>query len=188
MSSDKVTPGDVLGVLEEFIAGSGVYEDASGRLRSSVVGVVFADKLRKSVSVKPAVAKTLVPRVGDIVEGVVVHMNDDLAFVRIYWVEDKRSVKPVSMTGVIHVSQASQAYVETMFDVVRVSDVVKAKVIGGKGVFQLSIKEPQLGVVYARCNYCGGELVYEGGRLVCSVCGQVNKRKVSTNYVLVKVQ
>ncbi|MGC9122163.1 MAG: exosome complex RNA-binding protein Csl4, partial [Thermogladius sp.] len=62
MSSDKVTPGDVLGVVEEFIAGSGVYEDASGRLRSSVVGVVFADKLRKSVSVKPAVSKTLVPR------------------------------------------------------------------------------------------------------------------------------
>jgi exosome complex component CSL4 len=188
VSSEKVAPGDILGVIEEFLPGSGVYEDEKGYLRSCVLGSALIDRYKKIASVKPAVNKYLTLKNGDIVEGVVEYMNEDLAFVRIYWVENKRAVKPVDAIGVIHISQASQTYVESMYDVVRLSDVVRAKVVGGKGVYQLSIKEPHLGVIYARCNYCGGELIYENGRLVCSSCGQVNKRKVASTYILTKVQ
>ncbi|WP_440060241.1 exosome complex RNA-binding protein Csl4 [Thermogladius sp. 4427co] len=182
----KVFPGDRLGIIEEYMPGSDVYEDKDGYLRSSVTGIALYDSIKKVVNIKPVTRKYHILKPGDIVEGVVTYMNDDLAFIKIYWVEDRRLTKTVDALGILHISQTSQSFVESMYDVVRLNDIVRAKILGGRGVYQLTIKEPQLGVIYAKCVYCGAPLVYDSGRLVCSSCGEVNKRKASINYILVK--
>ncbi len=188
MTTDKsrqgmpVTPGDEIGVEEEYFPGPGAYVDERGTIRSQLVGRVLIDIVKRSISVRHVKGKPYVPRVGDIVEGIISGISEDLAFVDIHVIEEKPS-KSTDFTGIIHISQVSLEYIETMYDAFRLGDVIRARVITNYQPYQLTTKEPSLGVIAAFCNKCGAILRKRDDRLICPVCGNVENRKISVMYL-----
>lgn len=181
---DMVTPGDKICVIEEFLSGQGTYSYDDGWVRANVVGKVVVDKSRRMVVVENARNKPYLPKPGDAIIGIVANMSDDLAFINIIQIEGKNS-NSTSFSGVLHISQASDKYIETLYDVLKLGDVVRAKVLNDRTPYQLSLKTPQYGVIAALCSRCGGLLKKKSGELLyCPRCGNTEKRKISTKYLI----
>lgn len=184
MSSTRnklVLPGDVVGVEEEFIPVSGAYVDNGGFIRSMVIGFLSTDVFKKTLVVKKIIDKPIVPKQGDIVEGVISGLSDEVAFIDIYAVNNRYD-RSIDFTGVLHVSQASHEFVKSLYDVFRLGDVVKAKVLNNNNPFQLTTKDPVLGVIVAYCSLCGNVLYRRDDKLACSSCGNIESRKVSVKH------
>ncbi len=180
-SGEFVTPGDKLGVIEEFIPDFGTYVD-EGTVYSKIVGSLLIDFTTRKVSVYPLIHRAAVPRVGNVVIGTVVGVQDSLAFIRII----KIGTKFISgfFTGLLHISEVSLRYTESMFDVCRLGDIIRAKVISNKNkTYHLSTKGLNLGVIYAFCSKCGDLLTLsKQKKLKCKECGNIEKRKIASDY------
>ncbi|OYT46136.1 hypothetical protein B6U84_01030 [Candidatus Bathyarchaeota archaeon ex4484_40] len=74
-SGEFVTPGEKLGVIEEFIPDFGTYVN-EGSVRSKVVGSLLLDLTNRKVSVYPLTRRPSIPRVGSLVIGTVVGVQD----------------------------------------------------------------------------------------------------------------
>ncbi len=175
-----VVPGDRLGVIEEFSPGSGTYVEG-GTIHSKITGCTLLDMLNKKISVYPLVPGAGFPRIGSIVTGQILDVRSKMATLRIL----KLGKKPLSgsFTGFLHIAEASPNYVETMFEVCKPGDAMRAKVISDANrTFYLSTEERDLGVIYAFCSRCGHMLLMEKGGMNCLRCGYVEKRKVASDY------
>ncbi len=180
-----VLPGEVIGVEEEFLPSHGTYIDEMGYIRSQLIGRTLYDIVKKTISVKHVKGKPVIPRQGDIVEGTVSSVSEDLAFIDIYAVNDKY-FRTYSYIGIIHVSQASQQYIASLYDAFRPGEVVKARVLNNSHPYQLTTRDPGLGVIIAYCSKCGSPLYKKNDRLICPRCGSIEKRKISSLYILRK--
>ena len=179
-SGQFVVPGDRLGVIEEFMPGPGTYEE-NGTIYSFATGRALVDMLNKQVSVFPKTRFLVVPKVGSIVIGQVRDVQSKIAVARIFQV----GKHPISgfFTGILHVSDVSLNYVETMYDACKPGDIIRAKVVSDKNrTFHLSTKEPNLGAIYAFCSHCGNALNFRRMRMHCSKCGKIEKRKSAQDY------
>lgn len=179
-SGKFVLPGERLGVIEEFIPDAGTYVN-DGVIYSKVVGRALLDFLNRRVSVYPLIYGAKVPKVGSVVLGQVSAVQNESAAVRIF----KIGGKTLSgfFTGLLHVSDVQLRYVESMYDVCKQSDIIRAKVISDKNkVYHLSIKDRNLGVVYAFCSQCGSVLWLWRHALRCNKCGKTEKRKIALDY------
>ncbi|HIE14196.1 TPA: RNA-binding protein [Candidatus Bathyarchaeota archaeon] len=180
-SGEFVTPGDKLGVIEEFIPAFGTYVD-EGAVYSKIVGSLLIDFTTRKISVYPLIHRAVIPRVGNVVIGPVVGVQDSLAFIRII----KIGAKFISgfFTGILHISEVSLRYTKSMFDVCRLGDIIRAKVISNKNkTYHLSTKGLNLGVIYAFCSKCGDLLTLsKQKKLKCKECGNIEKRKITSDY------
>lgn len=176
-----VLPGDAVGVEEEFVPVTGAYVDSGGYIRASIVGVLSIDLFKKTLVVKKIIDKPIVPKQGDIVEGVVSGISDDIAFIDIYSVNNRYD-KTIDFTGIIHVSQASQEFVKSLHDIFKLGDIIRARVLNNSHPYQLTTKDPVLGVIAAYCSLCGNTLYKKDDKLICSVCGNVENRKLSAKH------
>jgi len=175
-----VVPGDRLGVIEEFTPGPGTYVE-HGTIHSKITGCTLLDMLNKKVSVYPLVQTANVPQVGSIVSGQVLDVENKKAVLRILQV-GKKSLSGF-FTGVLHISDVSPSYVDTMFSVCKTGDIMRAKVISNKNrTFYLSTAEKNLGVIYALCSTCGNVLLLGKRGMRCSRCGNVETRKIPPDY------
>lgn len=181
--SRVVVPGDELAVIEEYLPGDGTYVDGvRGVIRASWIGRLRLDRLNRRVEVVNPLKVPRMPRQDSLVIGVITSMKDELALVTIYASGDG-TLYNGPFAGILHISQASETYVKSMYDIFRLSDVLLAKVLTGTNPFQLSTKAPNLGVLLSLCSACGTPLAKKGGNLlVCRACGNVERRKVSTHY------
>ncbi|MBC7120438.1 MAG: exosome complex RNA-binding protein Csl4 [Candidatus Methanosuratus sp.] len=181
MSKTKiVTPGEKLGVIEEYIPGNGTYEE-DGKIFSSMAGELDLDAKNRTVSIVSK--KTLIPEIGDVVEGIVVGMKEDVALVKIVGIKGKRPLTG-DFSAQLHVSQVSKEYTKSIFDAVNLNDRILAKVTTGWIPYQLSIVDDELGVVYATCTKCGWELVLRKGKLYCTNDNISERKKISSLYLL----
>ncbi len=180
-----VMPGDDVCVIEEFMPGVGTYEDR-GTVRAALVGVVQVNMNSRVVAIKPLTKELKLPSRNDIIIGVVVLVKDEYSLVKI--LTDSSGVKyQTPFTAILHISQVSNRFVKTLYDVVRVGDLVKAKVLNDFIPYNLTIKEPKLGVVLAFCGKCGHALKPKDNELlVCPICGNIERRKVSIDYGRIK--
>jgi len=175
-----VVPGDRLGVIEEFLPGPGTYVE-NGTIYSFATGRALVDVLNKQVSVFSKTRFLGVPKVGSVVIGQVTDVQSKIAVVRIFQV-GKHSLSGF-FTGILHVSDVSVRYVETMYDACKPGDIIRAKVVSDKNrTFHLSTKEPNLGVIYAFCSRCGNALTFRRVRMRCLKCGKIERRKVAQDY------
>jgi exosome complex component CSL4 len=175
-----VLPGERLGVIEEFIPNSGTYVK-DGVIYSKIVGTALMDLLSKRVSVYPLISGANVPTVSSIVVGQVGHAQSDNVLVRIF----KLGSKNLSgvFTGVLHVSDVRERYVESMTEVCKPGDIIRAKVISDKNqVFHLSTNDKSLGVLYAFCSICANLLEPKRHEMQCPKCGNIEKRKLALDY------
>jgi len=175
-----VVPGERLGVIEEFIPDVGTYVK-DGVIYSKVVGRTLVDLVHKRVSVSQLVRGARVPNVGSTVLGQVSSAQPETAGVRIFEIDDEE-VSGV-FTGILHVSDVQMRYVDSMFDICKPGDVIRAKVISEKNrTYHLSTKDKNLGVVYAFCSNCGNLLELKRQGMHCSKCGRVERRKTAADY------
>lgn len=179
-SGQFVAPGDRLGVIEEFVSGPGTYAE-QGVLYSKITGRVLMDMQNKRVSVYPLIHAPSVPKVGSVVTGQVLDVQSKAANLRIFQVGNK-SLSGV-FTGILHISDVSPGFVETMFDVCRPGDIMRAKVVSDKNrMYHLSTAYKNLGVIYAFCSRCGYMLAWRRRRMQCDRCGKIERRKNAFDY------
>jgi exosome complex component CSL4 len=179
-NSQFVVPGERLGVIEEFTPDPETYVK-EGIIYSKVVGRALLDLSNKRVSVHPLVHRAKVPKVGSIVTGQVSTIQTENASVRIFEIDNKQLSG--SFTGVLHISDVQLSYVESMFNVCKPGDIIRAKVISEKNqVYHLSTKDKNLGVVYAFCSQCGYALESKRQTMCCPRCGKIEERKSALDY------
>ena len=165
-SGHLVVPGERLGVIEEFIPDSGTYVK-DGVIYSKIVGRALVDLLNKRVSVYPLVKGELIPKVSSTVVGQIGNAQSDNVLVKILKIENKRLSGEFG--GILHISDVSDRYVDSMNDVCKPGDIVRAKVISAKNrIFHLSTNDKNLGIVYAFCSRCGTLLEPQRYELHCS--------------------
>ena len=179
-SGNLVSPGERLGVIEEFIPDSGTYVK-DGVIFSKIVGRSLLDLQNRRVSVYPVAEGVVVPKLGTVVIGQIGNAQSDNVLVKIFRIGKKKLSG--NFGGILHVSDVSDRYVDSMSDVVKPGDIVKAKVISEKNqVFHLSTNDNGLGIVYAFCSRCSTLLEQQNYDLKCPKCGNVERRKMSPNY------
>ena len=179
-SGQLVTPGERLGVIEEFIPDAGTYVK-DGVIYAKVVGHALIDLMHKKVSVFPLGRGTKVPKVGSVVMGQVSNVQTQNAGVRITQVEKKQ----ISgfFNGVLHVSDVQMRFVDSMFDVCKPGDIIRAKVISEKNrTYHLGTQDKELGVLYAFCSNCGNGLEQKRQGMECPRCGRIENRKIAIDY------
>ncbi len=176
-------PGDLLGVIEEFSAGEGSYEE-DGNVRSSTIGKVFYDMInRRSNVLSPKKSIMMNLKKAKYVYGIVNLIKEDVANVDIVSVEEK-FISPIS--GLLHISQISNKRINSILDAIRLGDVIKAKPLTFTPPISLTIKPKDLGVILAQCSICGHMMIkLDEEHLKCVYCGNVEQRKVG-NYMVRK--
>jgi exosome complex component CSL4 len=175
-----VVPGTQLGVIEEFTPGPGTYVE-DGTIHSQVTGCTLLDMLNRQVSVYPLVPTANIPKVGDIVTGLVLEVRSKNAILRIFKIGE--TMLSGFFTGLLHISGVSHGYVDNMFNVCKVGDIMTAKVISTKNrSFFLSTADKDLGVIQALCSICGSLLEPKNRGMACPNCGNFEGRKLSPNY------
>ena len=179
-----VLPGEVIGVIEEFIPKENIYIE-NGTLRALVLGIPFYNLREHEVTIKPLKSnKPLIPRKDDIVYSQVSYMRENIAFTSIFEIENK-GILQVPFTGILHVAQISSYYVRDTYDAIRIGDIIRARVISNRGPpFLISTKGRDMGVIYALCPQCMLPLKKRGLYLLCPSCRNVSKRKISSLYLL----
>ncbi len=139
------------------------------------------DLLNKRVSVYPLVNEVAFPKVSTVIVGQVGNAQSDNVLVRI----TKVGAKSLSgtFTGILHVSDVSDRYVNSISDVTKPGDIIRAKVISAKNqIFHLSTNDNNLGVLYAFCSRCGNLLDVNRYDMQCPKCGNIEKRKRAPDY------
>ena len=173
-------PGDRLGVIEEFIPDAGTYVK-DGVIYSKIVGRALMDLLHKRVSVYPLINGAVVPKVSGIVVGQVGNAQSDNVLVRIFKIGSKK-LSGV-FTGILHISDVQERYVDSMNDVCKTGDILRAKVISEKNqIYHLSTNDKGLGVIYAFCSRCGQLLEPKRYEMQCTKCKNVENRKLAVDY------
>ena len=179
-SGHLVVPGERLGVIEEFIPDSGTYVK-DGVIFSKIVGRSLVDLQNRRVSVYPASEGAVVPKVSSDVIGQVGNAQSDNVLVRIFRVGNKNISGEFG--GILHISDVSDRYVNSMTDVCKPGDIIRAKVISEKNrIFHLSTNDRNLGVIDAFCSRCGNLLEPQRYELHCPKCGNIEKRKLAPDY------
>jgi len=179
-SGHIVLPGERLGVIEEFIPDSGTYVKDSV-IYSKIVGHALMDLLNKRVSVYPLLNGAVTPKVGATVLGQVGNAQSDNALVRIFKVGNKK-ISGV-FGGILHISDVSDRYINSMNEVCRSGDIIRAKVISEKNqIFHLSTQDKNLGVLYGFCSRCSNVMDLDRYEMRCPKCGSIEKRKTAIDY------
>ncbi len=175
--SEFVLPGEELGVIEELTAGEGAYEE-NGVVRVAVPGTTFIDMInRKGNVINQKRPGLLALKKAKYVYFLVEQVREDIAIGTIVGIDEK----PVQshLSAYIHISQIVNAKVERITDYMKAGDIIKAKPLAFYLPAPLTLKQKDLGVVYARCSICGAEMrPIDEGHLRCPVCKNVESRKL----------
>lgn len=165
-------PGDRLGFIEELEAGDNTFDDGD-TIRSATVGIANVDKKNRKVDVRNG-KQLSIPKKGDIVIGTVSAVLSSMIAVSIQYINGKPN-----SSGVECICQNP----DRRRIIARVNDIIALKVETHKnGTIHATIDEPELGVLFTKCNICGGNVVPLRDRVKCPNCGFVEDRKISTNY------
>ncbi|MCE4615316.1 MAG: exosome complex RNA-binding protein Csl4 [Desulfurococcales archaeon] len=180
-----VTPGDELGVVEEYLEGEGIYENGNGYLRSMYTGKAFYDMVKRTANVIPA-RKAKFPRPGDTVIGVVTTIKPDMVILDVYGkvILSGRTIIVEefsgTLTGLIPINLVAHEYVKDVHDYFYIGDIIIAQVTGSRNPFQLSTKKLMHGVVHSLCPECNTPLDIVNERTMkCPNCGRTVKKKVA---------
>ena len=166
-------PGERLGVIEAFEP-KGEFVVKDGYIYATKLSEVKVDKKRKTIEIRPL--KKGVANVGDVVVGRVDYVQKPFAFVTI--VSALNEGLAADLKGMI--------YIDQNFEYMPITEgsIVRAKIIGmSAGVLMLSVDGPELGILEAYCNYCGGPLVVRGKNSArCIWCGRVLRLKLAPDF------
>ena len=174
-----VLPGEYLGTEEEFIAGSGTYEE-NGRVYSSNVGdVEVGSDYRIRVKGKE---ESVVVQSGDEIIGVITEINEPLVIVAGEYLIKSGKVYVIKTRALVHASRITGHYLDQCSKVLKARDVVRGKVVSTRGKIDLTLEPPDEGVIYAFCSKCRKPLQRINSGLYCTYCQKNETRKVSNKF------
>lgn len=189
-NNDIVLTGEYLGVVEEYlpdkestyVRNGAIYATKSGLInlnmeKRKIIISTHQDKDRKTV------------KLGDIVIGSILFIRKYSVGFSFYTINNKIHFNSYFF-GNVHVSQISNKYVEYITEAFQVTDIIRAKVVEEKeNEYDLSTTGKDFGVIHADCTVCGTNLEKIGfNKLRCSMCGNIEKRKLANDYGEIKEQ
>ncbi|NHI91595.1 MAG: hypothetical protein EAX96_03760 [Candidatus Lokiarchaeota archaeon] len=175
-----VSPGEKIGVIEMYEPGEGAYED-KGVIYSKVLGKMRVNTKARKVNVIPLNPGAL-PKKGEILTARVIVIKKQQTLIDIVPSGDLNP--KFVFEGSIHISNASDQYIDSMNDAFKPYDVLRVKVIEVENQpFQCITSQNDLGVILAFCSECGEELARDrGNRLICPACRNIEQRKLANDY------
>lgn len=176
-----VLPGDFLGTSEEFMPGSGTY-DEEGKVYAAARGTLSMNTQERVVSV---LAPNSPPEIkeGTVVYGRISDARGTFVLLEIACVQgqETRAVRKLE-NALIHVSNIRDSYVEYADREFAYMDIVRAKIIDPKAL-KLGTAGKNLGVVKAYCSSCRVSMTKKGENQVeCPLCLRVESRKLADDY------
>ena len=181
---EMVMTGQYLGVVEEFLPDKHSTFVKDGEIFSTKIGITNIDKNKREIEVKPLQEdKRKVVKNGDLVIGTILFLRQYSIGISFYTINNKLHFNSAYM-GNVHVSEISNKYVEKIQDVYKITDIIRAKVIGQESnEYKLSTSGKNLGVIHAECIICGTVLDKDGfNKLECPRCGNIEYRKLADDY------
>jgi exosome complex component CSL4 len=181
-----VVPGSFLSTEEEFLAGQHAFESENGNVYSNSVGEAEFNLDSREVSIIKKTRPLKKLSCGATVIGVVVLLKDVGANIEILSAEkDGEKLVTANEYAFLSISNLSNSYVEDIREMLRIGDIVKARVVElTQHNIALSIKDRDLGVLKAYCIRCRKPLQSFEGKLKCVSCGKPQSRKVSSDYLV----
>ena len=176
-----VFPGEVIGSTEEYMPGSGVFED-SGAIKASRVGRVTVDGRSRRISVEPATSTPVVLKEGDVAIGEIYELRNSMAVVTLLYKDGNERPISSNTLGTLYISKISPDYLENIRDAFYIGDVVRARVIQAKPSVQLDCADKDMGVILANCPACNVPLDYQRTTAKCPKCGLALSKKLSSEY------
>ncbi len=178
-NSVQAYPGDNLAVIEEFEP-LGDYFIEDGQIIASKVSEVKKDKVNKQIDVHGLVRKHV--KIGDIVVGQVDYMQKPFAHVIIFNFNGKK----------LHGDIKAMLYFDPDRSLMPFNEgaIIRARVIRfTAGHLMIDIQDDDLGVLEARCPYCGGPLVKRGRNMLrCLKCGKNSFMKLAPDFYSSKIK
>lgn len=185
---NRITPGILLSVIEEFDSGKNTYVD-DGDVRSSVIGgstIDFSDRILNVKQKNPP----MIPKIGDIVVGYIDMLFGNMISVRILYINEKFSKSGFSAIASTRILYSGSNYNSNWRErsykgkyIFKVGDIIRGRVYSLlNSSIHLTLDEKDLGVVYTICFSCGHEFTKVPGGLKCNFCGNFEDRKVSIDY------
>ncbi len=176
------TPGEKVSVIEEFDSGKGTYL-RDGEVRSLLVGEAVPNLTERIINVKPVKSMDRLPRPGDIVLGVVATAQSSVMNIRIESINGKES--QAGFTGMLQYSgdRSSGRGRMRRGSVCKAGDFIRAHVFSTlNSIIHLSIEGPDGGVIHTVCSQCGGNAVRLRDGVKCIECGNMEERKLATDF------
>jgi exosome complex component CSL4 len=180
MTAKLSLPGDRIAAGEEYMPGPGTYE-CGGVIYAAVTGTVRFSEADKVVTLLEARRFSML-RPGDLVLGEVTGVSNNLANISVYTVEGMDRQIGAGESGAVHVSKMSESYVDDARKEFRTGDLIRAMVLQVSPSLQLSTREPNLGVIMARCGKCCSRLTNRSGKLYCAKCERQEYRKLADDF------
>ncbi|MHA1466960.1 MAG: exosome complex RNA-binding protein Csl4 [Promethearchaeota archaeon] len=184
-NKDVVITGQFLGVVEEFLPDEQTTFVKAGKIHATKTGTVSINDKRKIEVITHDENNRKTVKIGDIVIGTVAFLRKFSVGMHFYTINQKIHFNS-SNFGNIHISQISNKYIEKIIEAFQITDIVRAKVIEQNGTeYKLSTSGRDLGVIHADCSICGTTLDKSKDRfdkLTCSLCGNIEYRKIANDY------
>ena len=173
MDNNQKIPGEKIAAIEEYLPGDNTFED-NDSIRATTIGEINLNSSERSASINRQTQIT-VPKVGDIIIGVVEANLPSMIAISIKFVNGKRVNSDLECICVTrHIRKKNIALAQ---------DVVKAEIINHiNGTIHASIDSPELGVLFTKCRKCFGTVVKMRDAVKCKDCGWIDDRKLSTEF------
>lgn len=174
----KVIPGEFLSIEEELASAHGTYTE-NGNVYSNVIGIRKDDNEKRTVSVQPATNLKLISK-GDEITAIVQDIYESIALIQFTPVPGKQRIAYGNSYAYLRISELAGGYVEQFRDLVRIGDILKARIVDVKdmGIY-ITIKDPDLGVIKAYCSHCRHQLKMQDNSpfMTCPKCHNRERRK-----------
>lgn len=172
-----VVPGEKIGVIEEYVAGSGTVEYENGEIGSRTLGKLSINHKTKEARVEPVKPVDSI-RSGDEVLCEVENVQNKIAVVRILSAKGSPLRNPRSA---VIIMPSPRGYGSS--PALGIGDLVFARVLSvSEGKIDLTTRPPMCGAVLAFCEFCGAPLRRAANRLRCSRCGETQRRRIVKDY------
>ena len=173
MDENQKTPGERIASIEEYLPGENTFED-NDLIRATTIRNINLDSTERLASINSQTQIT-VPKVGDIIIGVVEANLPSMIAIMMKYVNGKKVVADLECISVTrHLRKKNVALAK---------DVVKAKIISHiNGTIHASIDSQELGVLFTKCRKCFGTVVKMRDAVKCKDCTWIDDRKLSSDF------
>ena len=173
MENNQKIPGEKIAQIEEYLPGDNTYEDKDV-IRATTIGNINLDSVERLASINRQKQIT-VPKVGDIIIGVVEANLPSMIAIMIKFVNGKKVNSDLECVCVTrHIRKKNIALAK---------DVVKVEIISHiNGTIHASIDSQDLGVLFTKCRKCFGTVVKMRDAVKCKDCGWIDDRKLSSDF------
>ncbi len=177
-----VIPGDELGSVKDLIAGENTFVE-NDIIYSSCTGEVKKVKGNRRISVSHEGRISGNILTGDDVICQVEDVQGNIARCKILiGAGEDRGTRPYDL-AYLHLSKISPSYVESMNDMVRINDILRARVTSADPVIEITTLFEEYGVIYSTCPECRvGLRVSRPSILRCPECGDEVRKKAAIDY------